>query len=275
MSARFSQLRVVTSARWLVGDLAAAQVVPVVADLGLDVPADTTGVAWWCPARHAARLAATGRAHVFTAPDANWQADLLSRAGRPTVAARLADLPGGLTGRVFAKVADVKHPRVPARVWADVADFAAAATGAGIPGGAWCLLTPVVTTFTAEHRCFVTGGQVVAASVYLADGCTWDHWPAGAQPGSGDAARFAQDVVDDLPDQPPGWVLDVGVDTAGRWQVVEANPAWCANPYHADPSGVVHTVLASQDPATAAGWVWDMGAAPGAWRRPLPVRGST
>lgn len=266
----FTSLRVVTTATWLPRDLASAGVVPVVADLGLDVPADTDGMAWWCPSRHAARLSATAVRTWFTAPPAPWQASLLTATSRPTTAVRVRELGG--QAPVFAKVADIKHPQIPASVWPAADALADACHRAGVPGDAWALVTDVVEDFTAEYRCFVTGRLVVAASVYLADGLTWDHWETGEQPDATAAAGYAQSVVDALgDDQPPGWVLDVGVDRAGRWSVVEANPAWCANPYHGEPAGVVRTVLAAQDPDADPRWAWAP-ASPPAWARPLPIR---
>lgn len=272
----FDELRVVTSVRWLPADLASAGVIPVVADLGLDVPARTARTAWWCSGAFAARLRATGVTPAFAGPPARWQAGLPERLwGRTVAAMTLADVPGVFTKQTaaFAKVADVKLAAVPAQWWATLDQFTQAAHAAGVPGSTPVLVSPTFVDFASEYRCFVADGEVVAASLYREGERTWDSWETGSQPPAGHAVGFAEKVVRDVGDQPRGWVLDVGQTVRGDWVIVEANPAWCANPYHCDPQGVIRSVLASQDPDPAQRrWAWEPGDVLSGRARPLPVR---
>jgi hypothetical protein len=75
-----------------------------------------------------------------------------------------------------------------------------------------------------------------------------------------EATGFAQHVLDTLGgDHPPGFVLDVAELADGSWTVVEANASWSSAPYHADPAGVVASILASQPMGAEPGpgeWAW-------------------
>lgn len=278
----FDVLRVVTSASWLVRDLASAEVLPVVGDLGLDIGMDTDRTAWWCPGMFAARLAASGALVSFVGPTAPWQASFPRKfTGRQIAATDVGalrrDLEGasGYDGGVFAKVADVKLPAVPAAWRENLGMFLRECDDAGVPDSTPVLLTGTFLDLVEEHRCFIAAGQVTAASVYRVGDLTWDAWDSGEQPGSVDAVEFATSVVAALKSQPPGWVLDVGRTREGDWVVVEANPSWCANPYHSDPVGAVVSILAGQDPlGRARQWTWEPGEllAGRAHRRPLQVR---
>lgn len=278
----FDELRVVTSAAWLARDLTQAQILPVVHDIGLDIPASTDRMAWWCAGSFAARLGASGVLTSFVGPTAAWQAALPAAAMRRRVhATTLGELRASEVGLwfpagMFAKLADIKLSAVPARWWSHAPRFLERCAAAGLPDSTPVLVTGTRLDLVEEHRCFVTAGAVTASSVYRVEDRTWDSWEGGAQPDSQDAVRFATAVLADVGSQPPGWVLDVGRTREGDWVVVEANPSWCANPYHGDPSGVVRSVLAGQDPlGRARQWTWEPGEHMAARARMLPKRTAT
>lgn len=273
----FTELRVVTSARWLAQDLTGAGILPVVHDLGLDAPLDVTTTAWWCPGQFAARLTATGIPTTFWGPPAAWQAQFPHWATRRTLVAttlgRVTDATRELntTRGVFAKLADIKTPAVPAQWWSSVTEFTDTCTRAGLDGHTPILLTDTHLDLAEEYRHFVTHRQVTAGSIYRIGDTTWDAWDTGDQPHNPDAEKFASDVVAALDDQPAGWVLDVGLTTDREWVVIEANPSWCANPYHGDPHGTVPSILAGQTPHEHdRAWAWDPGDYLLQRARPLP-----
>lgn len=277
------QLRVVTPAGWLADEFAVAApaTVEVVHDYGFDVPADAAGLFWWCPQQFAVRLLASGVDPVFSAPGPDFAAELpMEVLGR-----RVEVFPFGLvrrsartgqpidgTGRwlakpVHAKLAEAKLSRLPAAVYQDLAGFVAAGETAGLPDNASVQLSDPVS-LAVEARCFIVDGQVTASSVYLADGVTWDGFDV--VPDSRWAATFADDVIADLTDLPAAFALDVARTPDDELLVVEANPAWCANPYHADRAAVLEAILASQQRRT--GWGWQPDAAMSMFARPLPAQ---
>lgn len=281
-SAGFAELRVVTPAAWLARDLASAGTIPVVHDLGLDAPADTSRTAWWAPHRFVARLAVTPGVTrpALTSPGPDWLSTVPSRWLRREVwcgpLARADGAPLWARGAVFAKPAEVKLERFPAAVVRSPAELADRAAAAGLAPTSRVVLSQVVD-FAEEHRCFVGPGPdgrpaVLAASAYLLDGVTWDAWETPSQaPPSVRAAAFARKVAAAVPG-PPGFVLDVGRLRDGGWAVIEANAAWSSNPYHAAPTGVVASVLAAQRPDAEPGWSWRSDPVIDRFARPLPVR---
>lgn len=107
--------------------------------------------------------------------------------------------------------------------------------------------TPVLVsdpvTFTAEYRLFVLDGQVVAGSRYAVYG-RLDPGPL-----TPDARRFGAELLAAAGDTlPSGVVVDVGPLEGGGWAVVEANMAWFAQCYAADPDAVLDVVLRSAGP---------------------------
>jgi hypothetical protein len=118
--------------------------------------------------------------------------------------------------------------------------------------------TPVqvseIVTFAREYRLFVLDGEVRAASRYAVFG-RLDSVPIGQDPERDAVLGFAEDLLGAVADSlPSAVVVDVGLityaDRGGpRWAVVEANMAWFANSYAADPDRVLDVVLAAAHPA--------------------------
>lgn len=279
--ARFETLHVVTPARWLADDLAAgaaASQVRVHHDLGLDVPADTRRLAWWCPGTFAARLNATRIRPPFASPDpatvAQLPGELLGRHVQVVPLQLLLPAARAVGQRVFLKPADTKIAGLPATVMPidAVPAFQDACYDRGM-GPTSPVLVASEVTFRQERRIWVHHDEPVASSVYLIDGVTWDAMDSGALPTSREALAFARQVTAELAGHvPAGYVLDVGQLIDGSWVVVETNPAWSSNPYWAteqDADGVVATILAAQH-GQGHQWLPDVALTRGA--RPLPVR---
>lgn len=267
-----AHLRVVTSAKWVADDLAKAGTIPVVHDYGLDVPADTAATAWWCSGRHAARLMASGVNPGFLSAGPTFTADLPWWALRRRVwAGPLKDLPFSI-GPAFYKPAEAKIEDLPAKEYAYSGLFEQAARRAKLDPEDFVQVS-ALRRFSHEYRCFIARGTVTAISPYLAYGVTWESLEPAAVPGMFGAEEFATRVADHLgPEQPPGYVLDVGIDESGRFCVIEANASWSSNPYHAAADGVIASILASQSPDPAhSRWLWETTVRLRNHAHPLPV----
>ena len=278
----YDKLTVVTSARWLADDLAAAGTIDVVHSIGLDVP-DLAGSALWCSGSWALRLAKSGITHPFLAAGPDWTTRVPAEFLRRKVwSGVLGDMPYTGMDPMFYKLAEHKHSGIPAglhsgrgsfkRLAFDAFDFAA-----GIEDLRFVGSEPM--EYAREFRCFIAHGTVTAASFYLAtlpgvDGSTvtitWDAYESESSPDTTRAAAFAQRVVDAMgDDQPPGYTLDVGEDADGNFSVIEANAAWSSNIYHAPAAGVITSVLASQEHGHDR-WAWRPDALFLHRARPLP-----
>lgn len=243
-------LHVVTPARWLAEDLSAGAPpgVRVTHDLGLDLPANADALSWWCPMNFAARLLASGVDPAFTSPGPEFTAGLPEGLlGRRVVACRLsAAAKAGArwtASPVHAKLAEAKREVLPAKVYQDLWSFLREAEVAGIPCGSMVQLSDPVEMVT-EARCYIRDRKVVAGSVYLDAGVTWDGF--ASPPDTGWAEGFATGAVSRIVRQPPAYTLDVARLADGGLVVVEANPAWSSNPYNCEARPVVETILASQ-----------------------------
>ncbi|NUR62918.1 MAG: ATP-grasp domain-containing protein [Catenulispora sp.] len=171
----------------------------------------------------------------------------------------LQSLPPELTGRriELTTAAEARHLRRPffAKPPSDKSFEAGVfADGSRLP--ALPPDTPVqvseVVTFAEEHRLFLLDGAVHAASRYARFG-RLD--PARA---SEAALAFAKDAATGAaPFLPSAVVLDIGLisdpDSGDEhWAVVEANMAWFAHSYAADPELVLDVVLAAAGPTADA-----------------------
>lgn len=189
--------------------------------------------------------------------------DLLARVPdrfvrRVVEAATFADL-DRLQGRTFVKPADPLDKWFDAGVYSDVRDVRT--KGRQSPDAPVLLSEPVA--WSAEVRCFVLEGKLVAASPYLSFGRpVWDPFdpkrPATVLP------RAAVAVVEGLcaamrGELPPAFVVDVGMIEDRGWAVVEFNPAWSAGLLGTDPLAVLPVLRRATrrlDEMTAADRRW-------------------
>jgi hypothetical protein len=157
--------------------------------------------------------------------------------GRTVEFARFADLVR-LHGPTFVKPADPLDKWFDAGVYSDTRDVRT--RGRGDPDAPVLLSEPV--EWTAEFRCFVLDGKVVAGSPYLSFGRpAWQLFDP-RRPVAVPAAALAvvEGVCKALGDRlPPGFVVDVGLIDDRGWAVVEFNPAWSAGLLGADPRAVL------------------------------------
>jgi hypothetical protein len=264
-------LRVVTTAKWVADDLGKAGTIPVVHDYGLELPAETTGTAWWCPGRHAARLMASGVDPGFLSAGPTFTADLPWKFLRRRVwAGQLKNMPRSV-GPAFYKPAEAKIESLPAKEYPYWGQFMQAAHAAKLHEDDYIQVSSLIS-YTHEYRCFIADGEVTAISPYLVNGVTWESLDPETVPGQGTAWELAQGVANHLgPNQPPGYVLDVGADPSGRFSIIEANAAWSSNPYHAAAEGVVASIRASQSTSPEnARWRWEPTVRLRNYAQPLP-----
>ncbi|MFJ9577909.1 ATP-grasp domain-containing protein [Streptomyces sp. NPDC101191] len=169
----------------------------------------------------------------------------------------LAELPEEFTGRRvtltplaaarrdLAEPAFVKPPgdkSFPPAVYAE-----GAALPDGLPADTPVLVSGPVT-FAAEYRLFVLDGRVRTGSRYVSYG-RLDPGPL-----SEEARRFGERLLAAVGGSlPSGVVVDVGRTDRGGWAVVEANMAWFAHAYAADPAAVLDVVLRSAGPRDRVG----------------------
>lgn len=292
---QYERLTVVSPAAWLARDLAEAGTIEVKGSVGLDVP-DMKDTALWCSGSWAMRLLKSGISHPFLSAGPHWLSRVPDRyLGRRVWSGRLGSIKSPC-GRqeAFYKLSEHKHARIPAGPLQGPQAFLERVAGAfkdpsrpddtGPPAIDGLHYTGSgLMDYKREYRCFIAHGRVTASSHYIsrvpgirgADvELTWNAFPEDRSPDASEAAAFAQEVVDAMgADQPPGYSLDVGTDSAGRFSVIEANAAWSSGIYHAPRSGVIESVLASQEPGHED-WIWRPDELFLARSRPLPVPGA-
>lgn len=176
--------------------------------------------------------------------------------GREITLSTLAD------ARQMSQPAFVKPPRekwLPAAVYAN---------GSRLPradglGPETPLLISEIVTFTVEYRLFVLDREIVTGSRYAVHG-RLDPAPLTGDPNEQAVKEFVIELLHPLMTEPDGewtgrglipsaFVLDIGLiespeTGAQQWAVVEANMAWFAHCYAADPDRVLDVVLRSAGP---------------------------
>ncbi|MEA5455971.1 ATP-grasp domain-containing protein [Sinomonas sp. JGH33] len=254
-------LEVVGSPR-IARDLGASALVPVVHTPGLE--ALDPQAAYWCSGSWAARVVATGH-HPFLSPGPAWLARLPEEfLARPLRSGFLGDLFHPWRRPLFVSLAQHESRTFHGRVHSDAESLLALALSA-FPGRSLqelCGLATIVSqpvVFAQEFRCFLARARVTSVSHtrtrYGGAETTWQAHGRDEGPDTRDAQRFAQEVADAVgPDQAPGYCLDVGRLDVGRWAVIDARPAWSADPCRGDPDGTVAAILSSQEENPDWGW---------------------
>jgi hypothetical protein len=176
----------------------------------------------------------------------------------------LAGLPPEVTGRTIEAISlgdarRLRHPMFVKPPSDKSFEAAVYADGTRLPGpdklpGQTPVQVSEIVTFAREYRLFVLDGEVRTASRYAVFG-RLDAAPIGGDPDGDAVLGFARDLLGAVADSlPSAVVVDVGLITppdrgGSQWAVVEANMAWFANAYAADPDLVLDVVLAAAHPA--------------------------
>lgn len=167
--------------------------------------------------------------------------------GRRVVLTSLAEAWAG-TSPVFVKPPSEKS--FPAAVYADGSRLPRSGDGVGPETS---VLVSEVVAFAGEYRLFVLDGRVVAASRYAVHG-RLDPAPLDQDAHEREVRAFAERLLAATGDELPSAVaVDVGLlrnleTRRESWAVVEANMAWFAHSYAADPGGVLDVVLRATGP---------------------------
>jgi ATP-grasp domain, R2K clade family 2 len=151
---------------------------------------------------------------------------------------RFGDL-GRLKAPAFVKPADALDKAFDAGIYASARDIRAPKGVA--PESPVLVAEPV--EWSAEYRCFIREGELVAWSPYISFGRpTWKPY------GPGTLAAQAPAAVRSFCERlfrrsgltfPPAFVKDVGLIDDRGWAVVEFNPVWCSGVLGADPRKVL------------------------------------
>ena len=194
----------------------------------------------------------------LTGPAPEWFAGLGAEiTGRPwrllnpaAAGALLAD------GPAFVKLADAKRREFPARRFGSAAELRARVDALGATADLQLLVTTGWLDLHSEYRVFTVGRAVVTVSPYLVFDEPWSpllHTHRASL--HDDAAVFASDLLQALPDVPPAAALDVARLADGRFVLLEANQAWSAGLYGCDPDAVLRSVTAANT-ADDSAWTW-------------------
>lgn len=281
------QLRIVTHKKWLVDTFACdrnvvddPRVDDVQQDFGFDIDQNTADDSWWwAPGAWAASARSTGVDIPLLSCGPRWMLGLPYEYVRRKIVVCSADeayetvnkhIERGLwrTKRVFAKLPEAKVDYFPAQLFDVGPMLGKTLVQGGLPYDVVVQLSEDVE-FGTEARFFVAHRNITAASLYkIGTGDTvWGSEHFDKSMANVDTLveftrlkQFAERVAgDNRVDQPPGWVLDVGM-LDGEPAVVEANAAWSSGPYDCEPFGVLDAIIAAHDTdGSHKRWLWSPG----------------
>jgi hypothetical protein len=259
--ALYSRREVTRAALAAAATQAGLAVVELTADPRSLVAAASSPVAVRAPGGLVAAAMAMGAHVTLSGPDADWLVGLDTsitgrqwRRANPSIARQMLR-----AGPTWIKLADAKHPLVPARRYSDVASFDVAIRPLGHAPDLQLLATSGWLDIDSEYRVFCRGRDVLTASPYLIQDEPWTallhtHRASFHR----EAAAYMTDVLATLPDSevPPAAAFDIARLADGRMVVLEANQSWSAGIYGCDPDAVLAAVLAANTPGPASRWAW-------------------
>jgi hypothetical protein len=110
-----------------------------------------------------------------------------------------------------------------------------------------------------RYRVFIADDEITASTRFdptSRPGKRTDVYEGDDKDRTAAALHFAQIVMDaTVWHRPPGFVIEVGLTRDGSWQLIGAGPSWAAANHLANPSGVVASILAGQQPGYDH-WKW-------------------
>lgn len=267
------EFRVVTHKAWLANQFAEAlPEVTVTLDHGFDIdPSAAAGTLWWAPGAWTARARRAGVRLSVTSCGPRWLESLpwpyRRRAVHTLTVGELAALTPAdrLSGPWFLKLPEAKlesFSAAPRQIGPDLGDELRAAslredTLIEVQG---------VVDLDCEARFWIARNTITACSLYRAGSTEWGgpEWDPprmrhGRQRELSAMATFAEELLaDPAVQRPPGFTLDLAIDTTGRPLVVEANAAWSSGVYDGDTRGIYQAIMAAHDfTAAHQRWGWN------------------
>lgn len=256
-------LRIVTHKNWLADQFKALGSIQVIQDWGYDIDPDTAlDTYWWAPGAWVASARKAGIRLPLLSCGIDWLPNLpMEYRGRKVQNKLLRDIYPGVTAETFAKLPEVKHDGVPAKLYGPKCYLRETLEQFRLPQDAvWQLSEPMA--FVTEARFWIAHREIVASSPYRHRDWIWGSdlpsfapvWKARMTK----MTRFMQIMLDDENVKlPPGCVIDIGILEGGTPKVVEANAAWSSGPYDGDPAGIFEAIKASHDfEGKYPEWAW-------------------
>lgn len=256
-------LRVVTHKNWLANQFKALSSIQVTQDWGHDIDPETAlDTYWWAPGAWVASAHKAGVHLPLLSCGVDWLPNLPKEyRGRRVQNKLLRDIFPGVTPEVFAKLPEVKHDGVPAKLYGPNVYLRETLDQYHLPEDTiWQLQEPM--EFVTEARFWIAHRHIVASSPYRHRDWIWGAENRPLQPlwdnRMRKMTRFLDIVLSDpRVELPPGCVIDIGILEGGSPKVVEANAAWSSGPYDGDPTGILAAIKASHDfTGEHARWAW-------------------
>lgn len=258
--------RVVTHKNWLAKQF---ESLGAVQDYGFDINPDTAPeTIWWAPGAWVASAHKAGVKLPLLSCGASWLPNLPRAYTGRIIQNRSQWLvaPGAST-EVFVKLPEAKLDVAPAALYRTGTYLRETLRQYHLPEDTVWQISERMD-FRIEIRFWVAYGSIKAHSFYRIDDLIWGEpdFPQGLDADLtyntelNDAVDLVESlVVDPEVSYPPGFVLDVGINTHdNRPYVVEANAAWSSGPYDGRPKDIYETIVAAHDfDGMAAQWAWN------------------
>lgn len=245
--------------------LASAGMLPVQSGTYNHIPATLDGTALAISTAGATRLLNAGVELDLLSPGPGWLSTVPGHLlGRRLDCTRLGNLIKVWAGAGIFRLAEQEYGQLGSEIqYPDPADFIRrfqrpTYRGPNLQFGVRVIASAPVK-YTDRYRLFITEGKVTASARMATKprpGRRREFFEGTAADQTKAAEHFGQAVADaTVWNQPPGFSIDVGTTDDGSWQLIKAAPAWAADPLEANPSGVVASILAAQQPGFDR-WKW-------------------
>lgn len=260
------KLNLVTHQSWLLEEFKTLDNYDVVQNFGWDFPEDYNESIFWCPGDYVAQAAKSGVQLNLLSAGPKWLANIdYQYTWRNVWAGTAKDLffeydqvKAKFKGKIHGKLAEAKLDYLPARLYKDWHEFCDELNNKKISMDSYIQISEPMD-YIHEMRFFVVDKDTRSATVYLVNGKTWDdpefgteHMKVCKKHGMSplhDAQRLVKELLQNE-DCPPGFVVDVGLDSNYNLSIIEANASWSSNIYEFPASAVIKSIEAgnSNDP---------------------------
>lgn len=238
--------------------LASSGMLPVEAGTRARVPNTLDGVALWVETKVATSLRNSGFRLPLLSPGPAWLSTVPGHLlGRRVLCTAIGQLQDKWKGPGMFRLAEQQYAGLGFDTFHnDPTSFIAQASKhrhhARELVAALNVIASAPVDYVDRYRVFIAGDEATASTrvdATIRAGKRTDAYEGDEEDRTAAALHFAQVVLDaTVWHRPPGFVIDVGLTADGSWQLLSAGPSWAAAFHLANPSGVVASILAGQEP---------------------------